>query len=668
VNEDKFRYEFVELAQIGHEDCLERLSIMAQGRLRAYIYRVTLDHDLTEDLVQESLLEMVKSLKKLRNVRRFWPWLYRIAQSKTQQHFREKMKKPTLQASVFDEDFLSRNQSGRHKDALQKLVQKEMSHKVLAAISDLKYRHRAVLSLRCFEQMPYSDIAMALECNELGARILFFRAKQALKKLLVHQGLGKGTLLTSLGLFGLLTESVEAVEGAAGSAPGAHITAAAEAATETAATEAAVVGGGSVATMAITAAITKVGAVAVIIGAAGTKVGIAVISVLLGLGTVGSVMVFSGNGLPKRVEVNNIHYTVQSKSSDPSVAKSLSKGAYEQWYYFPDGIDGPVFKRMLRWDAKQEKTLCSWLENGQGNYYYHSGTKTVFIWNYNLYRSSVSVRRLPSDTPEFTAFLDEVEGETAGVKYQRDERTGLLTEKIDDRFIDARHFKTQYEYNSLSPADFEYDNWMPNATIVDKRDAMHRRGWCWFYVRGEIGGLPVRGWGRIPFVYDTYKKNSPWLKLEIGNNQQIVDCPDGACLYGRNGQVIAGYPAGSFLKGLARPWMGYHTVDMVRRDAAEKQIWFKTDLSANYEKARVTLTDKTDTTGTKIIYDINLNKDLIEKITFSGPNSGEMEFVYLERSDKPGKDYTEPKLPENFSITEQEGPGMLWLMRLATNE
>ena len=57
-----------------------------------------------------------------------------------------------------------------------------------------------------------------------------------------------------------------------------------------------------------------------------------------------------------------------------------------------------------------------------------------------------------------------------------------------------------------------------------------------------------------------------------------------------------------------------------------------------------------------------------EKITFSSPNSGEMEFIYLERPDKPGKDYTEPELPENFSITKQKGPGLLWLMRLATNE
>jgi len=41
--------------------------------------------------------------------------------------------------------------------------------------------HRAVLSLRCFEQFSYSAIGAAMHCSEGSARVMFYRAKQALK-------------------------------------------------------------------------------------------------------------------------------------------------------------------------------------------------------------------------------------------------------------------------------------------------------------------------------------------------------------------------------------------------------------------------------------------------------------------------------------------------------
>jgi len=49
---------------------------------------MALKDDLTEDLIQEVLLEMIRSLRNLRNVARFWPWLLRIAHTKVADHFR----------------------------------------------------------------------------------------------------------------------------------------------------------------------------------------------------------------------------------------------------------------------------------------------------------------------------------------------------------------------------------------------------------------------------------------------------------------------------------------------------------------------------------------------------------------------------------------------------
>ncbi len=77
-NKDDY-IEIVKQAQLGDEKSVNHLAELARGRLRAYIYRLTLDEDLTQDILQETMLKMLKFLNKLERADRFWPWLFRIA-------------------------------------------------------------------------------------------------------------------------------------------------------------------------------------------------------------------------------------------------------------------------------------------------------------------------------------------------------------------------------------------------------------------------------------------------------------------------------------------------------------------------------------------------------------------------------------------------------------
>ncbi len=148
--------------------------------MRAYIYRLTLDHDLTQELSQEVLLQMVKSLSRLRKAESFRPWLYQIAQNKIRQHYRSRCKETSVFESGVYRDSLS-HCSHHQADGLRRLIQKELSKKLMATMRQIKDDQRAVLSLRCFEQLSYSDIGTAMHCSEGSARVMFCRAKQALK-------------------------------------------------------------------------------------------------------------------------------------------------------------------------------------------------------------------------------------------------------------------------------------------------------------------------------------------------------------------------------------------------------------------------------------------------------------------------------------------------------
>jgi hypothetical protein len=506
-------------------------------------------------------------------------------------------------------------------------------------MNDLKQQYRAVLSLRCFEGLSYNDIGRVIGCSEASARVLFFRSKQQLKKRLVSRGLGRGAMLMCLGFFGRLTAPAEATS--------------------------------QIVTVA--ASSMKVGLTATVVGAVGTKVGIAVVATAVGLAAVGAgvtVLSNTGHSLPQRSQVNSFHYTIQSRDVTLGANSSLSKGAFEQWYHFPDGVDGPIFMQMQRWTPQQTKKECSWLQDGQGNYYYHVVEKQVHINNYRLWLSSLRTRRLPTDTAEFTSFLSRVEGDLYGVNYSRDRKTGLLIDAIDDRFVGVRHFRTAYDYNTLTEEDFRYA-WADDVPVIDDRDRMHQRSWTYFRITGEVDGKQVSGRGRIPFVYDSVKEHPPWLSLSIGADIEILDTPGGAFVRNSTGQIIAAYPSGAFFKGLPRPWMGMHTVDIVRRDAVMQRIPFITAVDQD-DNVTVTLLDEADYIA-YVIYSMDMENDIIGEIEFElceNENTepikeGHFTFSYLQNIDQAGDEFAEPVLLEKPQLKVRNGTGPMWLIYLA---
>jgi RNA polymerase sigma factor (sigma-70 family) len=232
-------------ARAGDRDSLSRLAELAQPRLLAYVYRLTLDYDLTQELCQETLVKMVESLDGLENVERFWPWLFRSAMGNVQHYFRDQKRRQMAHlASVAAERFEDYVCTDRG-DGLTRASRVELSGIVVDAMTQMRWIYRNVLVLRCYDQLSYAEIAEVMGCKELRARVLFFRAKQALKRHLSKRGFGKEALLTALGLFGFLTIPPK---------------------------------GATAATAGIGASILEVGPLAAAVGALGTKAGMAISS------------------------------------------------------------------------------------------------------------------------------------------------------------------------------------------------------------------------------------------------------------------------------------------------------------------------------------------------------------------------------------------------------
>jgi len=205
---DEELYELVRRAQGGEREAVAGLSELAAERLLPYIYRLTLNYDAAEDILQETLLHLVKSLKDLKEPESFWCWLFRTAQGKVQHYFRDRSREKAVTMNTFKEGWERCQDSSL--TGYNYVIRKELAEIVIQVVSRLSINHRMVLALRCYEDMAYSEIAEVMNCKEMAARVLFYRAKSMLRKGLVRRGFDKKYVLLALGLFGAITAKSEA--------------------------------------------------------------------------------------------------------------------------------------------------------------------------------------------------------------------------------------------------------------------------------------------------------------------------------------------------------------------------------------------------------------------------------------------------------------------------
>jgi RNA polymerase sigma-70 factor (ECF subfamily) len=608
--------DLVKRAQFGDKECLDSLAEAAEERLRLNVYRLTMEHDLTEEIVQETMLKMLKVLNELKEADRFWPWLYRIALNKIHLHHRKGRHGKTVPLSAVAD---TGTQEDR-QDAMAEIISRELKDVVTKAMRQLKPAHRTVLTLRCYEEMEYAQIGEAMGRSEFAAQMLFARAKRALKKQLARRGFGKGSLLMALALFGRMTASSEA----------------------------------AAAQVSVTAATTKVGVAAgsvSILASRATMVSLVVAGVL-GVGTIVATPEHDGTtGLSAQKN--------QGASQIAGQVGRRDKVAEEYWYFFPEGTDGPVMMRLMESVSKDKGYYCRQMQDDEANYHFDRRKNTIYINNHRLWHSDLSAWQLPTDDVKLREFISQLEGRSEGIEYVTSDEPGLMA--VVKRSGNASSLWTTHHYHVLKEEYFQH-NWPGEAKVIDNRDAMHKRGWTYFTITGRINGKKITGTGRIPFVYATSEEYSYWLRLNIGHQLQIVDSVQGAAVYKGRGDVLATYPAGSFFKGLARPWMGLHTIDTVRRDAAEQKVPFETDYNADENKAEVVLTSEQG----KLVYTIDMEKDVVEEITISTGQGteGELRFSYLQDIDEAGDEFVEPRVRRSYGSVQRPSPGMLWLTEL----
>ncbi|HCO93470.1 MAG TPA: hypothetical protein DIU00_05885 [Phycisphaerales bacterium] len=180
MNEDNENIQqLLSEARLGSRRSMGRLAVIVRERLQPFVLRTTLDHDLTEDVLQETLLTMVRQIMSLRQSDRFWPWVFRIAWSRLQDNFRSRRQQSS------GRDSLVQNRAYQTQEDCDSLLDASIHTERLRLLSEeieqLSSQHKDILNLRYYEQMPYTEIAEMKHTTPQKIRAQFHRAKKFLK-------------------------------------------------------------------------------------------------------------------------------------------------------------------------------------------------------------------------------------------------------------------------------------------------------------------------------------------------------------------------------------------------------------------------------------------------------------------------------------------------------
>ncbi|WP_074956892.1 sigma-70 family RNA polymerase sigma factor [Alicyclobacillus macrosporangiidus] len=146
-------------------------------RAWAYVYSLTNDPFLTDDLTQDVFVRAYTSLDQFRNESSYKTWLFSIARNRCKD-----FQKSAFFRRVVPIDF-HRTQSldAEHTSAEDEAVRAIERNELWKAILTLKKPYREVVILHLREDMTFAEIAAVLSIPEVTARARYRRALQQLR-------------------------------------------------------------------------------------------------------------------------------------------------------------------------------------------------------------------------------------------------------------------------------------------------------------------------------------------------------------------------------------------------------------------------------------------------------------------------------------------------------
>jgi RNA polymerase sigma factor (sigma-70 family) len=142
-----------------------------QSRLYWHIRRFVVDHDLAQDILQDTFIKAYQNFHQFKQESQLYTWLYRIATNESLQQLNKmkKMQKSDEEVGNHLQNLVADNVQPS-ADEIQVLLQK--------AINTLPDKQKLVFNMRYYEDLPYEEISQILDMSVGTLKTNYHYAKQ----------------------------------------------------------------------------------------------------------------------------------------------------------------------------------------------------------------------------------------------------------------------------------------------------------------------------------------------------------------------------------------------------------------------------------------------------------------------------------------------------------
>jgi RNA polymerase sigma-70 factor (ECF subfamily) len=160
------------------EKAFNQLVLKYQERLYWQIRKIVLDHDDADDVLQNTLVKVWKSLANFRSESELYTWLYRIATNEALSFLKQKKKKSFAPWVDVEEQMFE------SLEADPWFQGDEIQLKLQEAILKLPEKQRVVFNMKYFDQVKYEEMSKILGTSVGALKASYHHAVKKIESML----------------------------------------------------------------------------------------------------------------------------------------------------------------------------------------------------------------------------------------------------------------------------------------------------------------------------------------------------------------------------------------------------------------------------------------------------------------------------------------------------
>ena len=151
-----------------------------QEKLYWQIRRMVIDHEDTNDILQNMFIKVWKGLENFREDSQLYTWLYRIATNECLTFLEQRKRRASISLGDEENGLANRIKADEGFDI------NKLEWKLQVAIQELPEKQRLVFNLRYYDEMPYEEMSKVLDTSQGALKASYHHAARKIEDYILN--------------------------------------------------------------------------------------------------------------------------------------------------------------------------------------------------------------------------------------------------------------------------------------------------------------------------------------------------------------------------------------------------------------------------------------------------------------------------------------------------